>query len=334
MGMLDSLGNLGGLGSITKMFDVGNIVKGVVDKVLPENLHFVGDVAGAFVDFKSGNLIGAAQLAMQAIKDLPQAQAAQATKGQQNAQPQGAAANQAGAAPATVKPELEPSPPPLSSRDGRPFDWNELLSAVKALTAALTGQSAKTTAEAKTNAKTDAKTDAKTTKTDAPAAPETTSTKTAEGSAAGATATASSSRTREATQEWLSQAGGWRKGPPPTRPAPSSDATPGSAAKPDPKPDPKPATKPDTKADAAATAGAADKGQTISSLSQLQGMSDAAIRDAVINGRISPDFAKDQAGMMALQQRMNAITEMNNLMTAMMRALHDMQMAVVQNIRI
>jgi hypothetical protein len=63
-------------------------------------------------------------------------------------------------------------------------------------------------------------------------------------------------------------------------------------------------------------------------------MSDAAIRDAVINGRISPDFAKDPAGMMALQQRMNAITEMNNLMTAMMRAIHDMQMAVIQNIRI
>ena len=38
--------------------------------------------------------------------------------------------------------------------------------------------------------------------------------------------------------------------------------------------------------------------------------------------------------MMAIQQRMNAISEMNNLMTAMMQALHDMQMAVIQNIRI
>ena len=35
-----------------------------------------------------------------------------------------------------------------------------------------------------------------------------------------------------------------------------------------------------------------------------------------------------------LQQRMNDITQMNNLMTAMMRAIHDMQMAVIQNIRI
>ena len=76
------------------------------------------------------------------------------------------------------------------------------------------------------------------------------------------------------------------------------------------------------------------KGETITSLDQIKGMSDSAIRDAVINGRISPEIAKDQTAMMVLQQRMNAITEMNNLMTAMMRALHDMQMAVIQNIRI
>jgi hypothetical protein len=78
----------------------------------------------------------------------------------------------------------------------------------------------------------------------------------------------------------------------------------------------------------------ASSGQTISSLSQLQGMSDSAVRDAVINGRISPEVAKDQTAMMAVQQRMNAISEMNNLMTAMMKAVHDMQMAIIQNIRI
>ena len=33
---------------------------------------------------------------------------------------------------------LEPSPPPLGSRAGKPFDLNELMSAIKALTAALT----------------------------------------------------------------------------------------------------------------------------------------------------------------------------------------------------
>jgi hypothetical protein len=66
----------------------------------------------------------------------------------------------------------------------------------------------------------------------------------------------------------------------------------------------------------------------------MQGMSNAAFMDAVSNGRISPDIAKDPAAMMAIQQRMNDITQMNNLMTAMMRAMHDMQMAVIQNIRI
>ena len=45
-------------------------------------------------------------------------------------------------------------------------------------------------------------------------------------------------------------------------------------------------------------------------------------------------MAKDQTAMMAVQQRMNAISEMNNLMTAMMKAVHDMQMAIIQNIRI
>jgi len=38
--------------------------------------------------------------------------------------------------------------------------------------------------------------------------------------------------------------------------------------------------------------------------------------------------------MMAVQERMNEVTQMNNLMTGMMRAIHDMQMAVIQNIRI
>ena len=38
--------------------------------------------------------------------------------------------------------------------------------------------------------------------------------------------------------------------------------------------------------------------------SRSRAMSDSAIRDAVINGRISPEVAKDQTAMMAIQQRM------------------------------
>src|SRR5262249_10616477 len=114
MGLLDSIGgSLGGLGSITKMFDVGNIVKEVANKVLPQNLHFIGDAAGAYVDFQSGTLIGAAQLGMQAMKDLPQA-----TQGQQ---PQGTSSKTA-ADLANSKPALDPSPPP-TAKDPKSFDW-------------------------------------------------------------------------------------------------------------------------------------------------------------------------------------------------------------------
>jgi len=44
MGILDSVG------SVTKALDVGNYVKEAVDKVLPQNMHFVGDIAGAVTD--------------------------------------------------------------------------------------------------------------------------------------------------------------------------------------------------------------------------------------------------------------------------------------------
>jgi hypothetical protein len=87
-------------------------------------------------------------------------------------------------------------------------------------------------------------------------------------------------------------------------------------------------------ADPPAAAAGSSSGQTITSLAQFNNMSDAAVRDAVIHGRISPELAKDQTAMMAIQQRMNAISEMNNLMTNMMKALHDMQMAVIQNVRV
>ena len=57
--MLDSLGNLGGLGQITKMLDAGQLVKDVVNGVLPKDMGVVGDAAGALLDFKTGNPLGA-----------------------------------------------------------------------------------------------------------------------------------------------------------------------------------------------------------------------------------------------------------------------------------
>src|SRR5580765_97473 len=102
MNILGGLGNLGGIG---KLLDPGALGKDVVNGVLPKNMGVVGDLAGAFVDFKMGNPIGAVQHAMEAVHDLPQA-----AKGLQG----GAAAN--GTTANHWPPGLEPSPPPLVSR--------------------------------------------------------------------------------------------------------------------------------------------------------------------------------------------------------------------------
>jgi hypothetical protein len=414
MGMLDSItGSLGSLGSITKMFDVGNIVKEVANKVLPQNMHFIGDAAGAYVDFQSGNLIGAAQLGMQAMKDLPQA-----TQGQQ--QPQGASSKNA-ADLANSKPALEPSPPP-TAKDPKSFDWNDLLSAIKALTAALAGHGTKPTADSTakgtdTSAKsadTPAKaTDATNTKQSGTTTTTTTTTTiTTKASASAASTPAGSTpapatTSRSATEDhgnWRKHGSGWSGGrntasstsanqttesawrgqPQTAAPAPSSDAasasakkmsaeaastasstlsarsassasdashaTPAATSSAAPAPStaaPAPAADHPAAASAntagasatkppasAATPASSATGQTVTSVQQLNGMTDAAFLDAVRNGRISSDVAKDPTAMMAVQERMNEVTQMNNLMTGMMRAIHDMQMAVIQNIRI
>jgi hypothetical protein len=419
MGLFDSIGT--GLGSITKALDVGGVARSVIDGVLPKDMAFVGDLAGALVDFKTGNFAGGVRLAMEALHDLPQ--------NARTPQQPGPTANPAGnAGPPAARPQLEPSPPPLTSRDGKPFDWSELLSAIKALTAALNGQAA-AQASAGTTAKPTGAPDAPRVAaaqisapsenarmaapartaapaptpatTPAPAAPApaatpapavATATPAARPAPATATptpaalpttsywrqqASAAQSRTRapspgDVISAYRSPRGGWRPAASAARTngtwdqtgraghattAASSTANHAPAASRSPTPRPpspasathpaaaptatssstgdKPATKP-ASAESTSAKSSADKdnAKTITSLSQLQGMSDAAIQDAVINGRISPDLLKDPGAVMVLQQRMNAISEMNNLMTTMMRAIHDMHMAVIQNIRI
>ena len=153
MGMFDSLGNLGGLGQITKMLDPGNWIKQGLNSVLPQNMHVLGDTAGALFDLQTGNLLGAAQLGMQAVKDLPQA-----TKGAQQQTPQ--AQNPMLASLQRAAQHLEPLPPPTTAK---PMDMNALLNVLKQLTDILSGKQPD-------SAKTDtAKTDtAKTATPDAP----------------------------------------------------------------------------------------------------------------------------------------------------------------------
>jgi hypothetical protein len=329
--------NIPGLSSITKLADVGSAMKDIVNGLLPKQLGVVGDVAGAVVDFKSGNVVGAVQHGIEALRDLPQA-----AKGlQQGAMGHGHVGF------LNRRPALEPSPPPLLSRAGKPFDWGALLQAIKALTAALNAHG--TAATGKPAAATDkpaAATDKPAAAADKPAASDA-----AHAAAPGSTGSTARNETAVATRDgngvsvsprrasstatttvtvrtttvetspWV----GEPRTPAPAKPADTSPASGASASS---------WTNGASTPAASTPAASASSGQTISSLSQLQSMSDAAIRDAVIHGRISPEIAKDQGAMMALQQRMNAISEMNNLMTAMMRAMHDMQMAIIQNIRI
>lgn len=351
MSLIPGLGNLGPIG---KLLDPGAIVKDVVNGVLPKNMGVVGDLAGAFVDFKMGNPIGAVQHAMEAVKDLPQA-----AKGLQGSASNGTNLNR-------LPPGMEPSPPPLASRDGKAFDWNELLSAIKSLTAALSGRAAPAPGSASGTMDAAATPDAgptngATTKSDLPPA---------NAAANGASASATPAKTdtpATATTATAFQPEPWR-GQPVARPDGGSGRRSTAAAEPEPwrgealagpasanasagSAVAAAAQTPTTKAEASAPPPAPDApaasattltapsssratGQTITSMSQLDGMSDSAIREAVIRGRISPEVAKDSTAMMAIQQRLNSIAEMNNLMTGMMRAIHDMQMAVIQNIRI
>jgi hypothetical protein len=84
---------------------------------------------------------------------------------------------------------------------------------------------------------------------------------------------------------------------------------------------------------APAAAPTASGGGSISSVTQMNGLSDAAFMDAVRDGKISPDVAKDPNAMLQIQERMNRITQMNQLMSQMLAAMHQMAMSTIQNIR-
>lgn len=69
------------------------------------------------------------------------------------------------------------------------------------------------------------------------------------------------------------------------------------------------------------------------SVADFDKLSDKEFMEKMRKGDIPDDIKKDPAAMRALQQRMHDIAEMNALLTAIMRLLHDMQMAIIQNIR-
>jgi hypothetical protein len=69
-------------------------------------------------------------------------------------------------------------------------------------------------------------------------------------------------------------------------------------------------------------------------LEKLEKMSDADFMAALRSGNLPKEVTDDPAAMLAIQARMNHISEMNKLMTNMMQAMHDMQMSVIQNVRV
>lgn len=97
-----------------------------------------------------------------------------------------------------------------------------------------------------------------------------------------------------------------------------------------------------TAAGTSATTGASSTGTpsgasstgTPSSLAALMAMSPDQFMQAVTSGNIPPDVANNPAAMTQIQARMNQITQMNQLVTSMMAAMHQMQMSIIQNIRV
>ena len=70
------------------------------------------------------------------------------------------------------------------------------------------------------------------------------------------------------------------------------------------------------------------------SADQFFKMSNHDLEAAVRDGKI-PDSVKDDPDQMRrLQQRMNDISEMNQLMTSMIQALHQMNQSIIQNVRV
>ena len=84
-------------------------------------------------------------------------------------------------------------------------------------------------------------------------------------------------------------------------------------------------------ADSGAKAGSSDSTTAIAALDK---MSDTDFMNAIKSGKLDKSIKDDPAAMRAIQARMDAISQMNQLLTSMMQAMHQMQMAIIQNIRV
>ncbi|HVZ74691.1 MAG TPA: hypothetical protein VHJ20_20050 [Polyangia bacterium] len=67
---------------------------------------------------------------------------------------------------------------------------------------------------------------------------------------------------------------------------------------------------------------------------QFMALGNDAFMQAVKDGKIPKEISDSPAAMQSLQARMNSISEMNQLMTSMLTALHQMEMSIIQNVRV
>ena len=81
-----------------------------------------------------------------------------------------------------------------------------------------------------------------------------------------------------------------------------------------------------TSGDSAATSTPAD-------VASLLALSPNDFMKAITSGAVPADVAGDPTAMLQIQSRVNDIAQMNQLVTSMLSATHQMQMSIAQNIR-
>jgi len=300
-----------GIGSLAKaVTDPGAVVQDALNAVLPKEIAgVVGNAAAGLVDYYSGNEVMAAKHALEALKDLPQMATALSKQ------------SAGGTARFEPSPKLPTAQSVASSGSAAiPANLQSLLQQLRGLginiTINMNGPAGQTAA---------------------PQAPGT------------GHASADTWRGDTLHHPGAPDNHGWRGHPPaPSSPnvlrSTTADAASGagftatstsvdSSSKAD---SPSKSTSADNtaataSADSSAKAGSADSTPAMAALNK---MSDSDFMNSIQSGKLDPSIKNDPAAMRAIQARMDAISQMNQLLTAMMQAMHQMEMAIIQNIRV
>jgi hypothetical protein len=293
---------LGDIGSIAKAItDPGAIAQEAIGNFLPKEISGVlGNVVAGVVDLSTGNGPQALQHTLMSLADLPQL-----------AHSAGSTSNLTCGGSANFEPNLPPGGAGNMAASSSWRNTTNLQQLLQQIVQSLRGNTGNVTI----NINTTPGQAPGTTGAGSSATPATNGTSPASSSAAATTSPSG-------TTGWSGPTGSWgTSGSSATSSGPSSsDATISSSG----------ATgSPGT---SAPTGTMDDKGKfTAAGLDKL---SNTDFMNAISDGKISDTVSKDPAAMRAIQARMDQISEMNQLMTSMMQAMHQMEMSIIQNIRV